>query len=390
MPIAEPGTFQQLRLLFTDPIQHDYEVIRDVVLFGERITQRSTETGLDRTTVADKARRFLQQGMFGLVDARTTTAGRKPHPFPEHIAGYMLFLKQLYPPIHDREIVRILQRKFGCRTNHHTVKRFLERHPLPVQLPLPWTTFHQFEDAYQARWTVVRLYYEGWHQHSIAGVLKLSRKHVWEIIAAFKRDEFVGLEDQRARPGAHPTMQLTLPFLKDVLQVQQEYPRAGRFRVRGLLGQRMEGEPPSEATVGRAMALNRAHHGAPGPWVTDNVPATQEDEALGRSLTRPRIAIGTGLLTRAIWCAWATLIGGSTACASSRAIRARSWRAWSPTTRTPSPSCNSSPPPWPSMAGLRVSSQTTGRRSFPPCTKGYWRTWRSRSATSRRVSPGRT
>ncbi len=85
--MPEPESFQQLRLLFSDPIQHDYEVIR-------------------------------------------------------------------------------------------TVKHFLERHPIPVQLPLPWTTFHQFEDAYQARWAVVRLYYEGWHKHSIAGVLTLSPKHV--------------------------------------------------------------------------------------------------------------------------------------------------------------------------------------------------------------------
>jgi hypothetical protein len=276
--MSEPQTFQQLRLLFTDPIQHDYEVIRTVVLFGERVTRRSEETGLDRTRVADKARRFIEQGMFGLVDERTTRAGRKPHPFPVHIAGYILFLKVLYPPIHDREIARILQRKFGYATNHHTIRYFLERHPIPVQLPLPLTTFHQFDDAYQARWAVVRMYYEGWHKHSIANVLKLSRKHVRAIIQAFQRDEFAGLEDHRARPAAHPSMQLTLPFLHDVLQVQQEYPRAGRFRVRGLLGQRMEGDPPSEATVGRAMAHNRTHHDAPGPWVTDAVPPVDDDE----------------------------------------------------------------------------------------------------------------
>jgi transposase InsO family protein len=124
------------------------------------------------------------------------------------------------------------------------------------------------------------MYYEGWHQHSIAGVLKLSRKHVWAILHAFQRDEFLGLEDHRAQPTAHPTLQLTLPFLKDVLAVQQEYPRAGRFRVRGLLGQRLDGPPPSEATVGRAMAFNRAHHGAPGPWVTDHVPSPPDEGAL--------------------------------------------------------------------------------------------------------------
>ena len=38
----------------------------------------------------------------------------------------------------------------------------------------------------------------------------------------------------------------------------------------------MEDEPPSEATVGRAMALNRQHHGAPGPWVTDKAPVVDK------------------------------------------------------------------------------------------------------------------
>src|SRR5438876_402835 len=126
--------FHQLKLLFIDPIQHDYEVIRPVVLFSETITARSEQIGLDRSTVGDKARRFVQQGMLGLVDARTTNTGRKPHAFPEPVARYILYLKQLYPPIHDREIVRILQRKFGYHTNHHTVKRFLERYSIPVQL----------------------------------------------------------------------------------------------------------------------------------------------------------------------------------------------------------------------------------------------------------------
>jgi hypothetical protein len=99
--------------------------------------------------------------------------------------------------------------------------------------------------------------------------LGLSRQHVWQILQAFARDGFAGLEDQRTRPATHPDNQLTLPFLKEVLAIQQEYPRGGRFRVRGLLGQRTGEEPPSERTVGRAMAMNRQHHGAPEAWVTD-------------------------------------------------------------------------------------------------------------------------
>jgi hypothetical protein len=149
-------SFQQLVLRFTDPIQHDYEVIRGVVLADETIAERSRITGVDRDTVSEKARRFVQHGMFGLVDRRTTTEKGR-HQYPDVVAGYILYLKQLYPGIHYREIARIIERKYGHKTHHPTVKRFLDRHPIPVQLPLPVTRFHQFEDAYQARWTVVRM-----------------------------------------------------------------------------------------------------------------------------------------------------------------------------------------------------------------------------------------
>ncbi len=259
--------FQQLALRFTDPIQFDYEVIRGIMLADESIAERSRITGIDRDTIGEKARRFVQHGMFGLVDQRTTTdKGR--HHYPAVVAGTILYLKQLYPAIHYREIARIVERKYGYKTNHHTVKAFLERHPLPVQLPLEITHFHQFEDAYRARFTVVRMYYEGWHQKSIANCLGLSRKHVWHVLSVFKEEGFAGLEDQRTRPDAHPENQLSLPFLKEVLEVQREHPRAGRFRVRGITAQRT-GHAPSEATIGRAMAMNREHHGAPPAWSTD-------------------------------------------------------------------------------------------------------------------------
>src|SRR5579875_3441265 len=165
---------------------------------------RSAATSRDSTerTISEKARGFVEQGMFGLVDRRTTTI-KGQHPYPAVVAGYILYIKQLYPPIHDREIARIVGRKYGYKTNHVTVRRFLDRHPLPVQLPLPLTAYHQFDDAYRARWTVVRMYYEGWHQASIAGCLQLSRQHVGHLVHAFKRDGFAGLEDHRPRPPKH-------------------------------------------------------------------------------------------------------------------------------------------------------------------------------------------
>jgi hypothetical protein len=224
--VSATEDFAQYKLQFVDYIQHDYEVIRPIVLFAETIAERSRQTGIERTSVGDKARRFVIEGMLGLVDQRVGQAGRKGHVYPEAVAAYMLYVKQLYPPIHDREVVRILQRKFGYHTNHHTVHRFFARHALPVQLELQMPVFAAFAEAYQARWTVVRMWYEGWNKQSIAGCLKLSRTHVYTILEAFARDGFAGLEEQRTRPPQHPGNQLTLPFLKEVLDIQREYPRA--------------------------------------------------------------------------------------------------------------------------------------------------------------------
>ncbi len=278
--------FHQLALRFTDPVQHDYEVIREIMLADATVAERSRATGLDRATVSEKAHRFLERGMRGLIDGRTTT-DKGQQQYPDVVAGYILYLKQLYPPIHHREIARIVGRKYGYKTNHVTVKRFLDRHAIPVQLPLPVTGYHQFDDAYRARWTVVRMHDEGWHQTSIAGCLKLSRQHVWHILQAFARDGFAGLEDQRTRPATHPANQLSLPFLTEVLNTQQEYPRAGRFRVRGLLAKRTGREPPSERTIGRAMAINRRHHGAPAAWVTDRPDPSAPDGVVKEMLYEP-------------------------------------------------------------------------------------------------------
>lgn len=270
MDTQEP--FSQLQLRFTDPIQYDYEAIRPVVLYADTIAQRSRETEMPRSTMNEKARRFVTGGMLSLIDQRTQVDKSRSSPYPEPVANYILYLKQLYPPIHYREIVRIIERKYGYKTTHPTVKRFLARHPIPVQMELELKPFHQFEDAYQARWTVVRLFHEGWNKKSIAGLLKLSHQHVGRIVDAFAKDGFTALEDKRTRPASHPGNQLTLPFLEEVFQVQQEFPRIGRFRVHGILEQDLGEDTPSERTVGRAMAYNRVLRGAPPAY-----PAPEEE-----------------------------------------------------------------------------------------------------------------
>ena len=60
--------FEQITLQVVDPIQHDYEAIRPMVLFLETAAARSLETGIERTVLGDKARRFIIEGMLGLAD----------------------------------------------------------------------------------------------------------------------------------------------------------------------------------------------------------------------------------------------------------------------------------------------------------------------------------
>ncbi len=86
--------FEHIRRQLVDPIQHDYEVIRPIVLFAETAAERSRQTGVERTVVGDKARRFVLEGMLGLLDGRAA-AGRKGQSYPEAIAGYIVYLKQL-------------------------------------------------------------------------------------------------------------------------------------------------------------------------------------------------------------------------------------------------------------------------------------------------------
>ena len=60
---AVPDDFEQLKVSFIDPIQHDYEAIRPVVLGADTLRVGSHQVQIDRTVLGDKARRFLAQGV---------------------------------------------------------------------------------------------------------------------------------------------------------------------------------------------------------------------------------------------------------------------------------------------------------------------------------------
>jgi hypothetical protein len=70
-----------------------------------------------------------------------------------------------------------VQRKCGDQTNPHTVQHFRERFAIPVPLAVHLLACAACAEAYQARWTVVRMGYAGWHKQRIAGCLQMARSH---------------------------------------------------------------------------------------------------------------------------------------------------------------------------------------------------------------------
>lgn len=57
-------------LSFLTPYSAHDLVIRPIMLYGERVIERSRQTEIDRSVVWEKARRFVRKGMFGLQDLR--------------------------------------------------------------------------------------------------------------------------------------------------------------------------------------------------------------------------------------------------------------------------------------------------------------------------------
>jgi len=57
--------------------------------------ERRRQTGVERTVVGDKARRFVMEGMLGLVDQRAGQAGRQGHVSPDAVTTSMLYVTQL-------------------------------------------------------------------------------------------------------------------------------------------------------------------------------------------------------------------------------------------------------------------------------------------------------
>jgi transposase len=263
-PMSE---YAQLQLRFVDSVQRRYEVIRPIVLLGDRTAaQRAEETQLHPETVRDLTRRFRQHGMLGLLPEQTEiVTPRRGKAVPATVVEELARLKALYDGFGYRELARIILHKTHERIDDKTVKQLWQQSPGVVQGELPLGTYHSHPQRYQSRLEVIKLYYQGWTKRSISHFLHVSRPTVDRWIGRFEAEHFAGLLGHK--PGPKSPRKVWFPIMVEVYHLQKAHPDAGEFRIWSLLAR----EDISVRTVGRVMALNRQ--------VYDDIPHNRKHEA---------------------------------------------------------------------------------------------------------------
>ena len=251
LPHPDPDDPQ---LLFLDPTQQRYELIRPLLLYPDRTaTQRAQETGTHPETVGRLKRRFDQQGMLGLVpDTLDVRPAQRQLRVPDTVVHELQRLKGLYAGFGARELARIIFHTTTHRITGQTAQRLWDRLPPAAPPPRPLLDYHSHAEPVPARLEVITLYAQGWSKRSMRQFLQVSRPTIDLWLARFEADNLASLED-RSRAPRTPIRKAWLPVMVEIYHLQKRHPDAGGFRIWSLRGK----TDLSVRTVERIMALNR-------------------------------------------------------------------------------------------------------------------------------------
>jgi transposase InsO family protein len=244
-----------------DPIQHRYELIRPVVVFGDRsVTQRARETDTHPETVGRLKRRFEQQGMLGLFpDTMEVLPTRRRRRVDDTVVQELQRLKGLYGGFGYRELARIVFHRVEHRIDPKTVQALWEELSPAAPQQLPLLDYHSYADPAHARLAVIELYCEGWRKRSISEFLHVSRPTINAWIERFEADNVASLADRSHTPKTI-RRKAWLPTMVEIYHLQKRHPDAGGFRIWSLRGK----PEPSVRTIERIMAINRqVYHDIP-------------------------------------------------------------------------------------------------------------------------------
>ncbi len=253
--------WSQLRLLLKWPEQVAYELVRDVVVFGDTAAQRALHTEENERTIARKADRFDEQGMLGLFPAPRREPVEDPRSLTPPMRQLIVDLRLEMPDMSLQEIADICYVQFDRRPSHHTVQQVLASGPAPSITGRRYPPYHQIPEPAQRRLAIVHLHTEGWRVKSIARYLGTTRQTVYDTLKRWVEAEFAGMPD-KSRAPRQPATKVTLDAVNQVRKLQ-ENPELGRWRMSAALKQL--GIHLSPSTCGRIMAKNRALYGLGKP-----------------------------------------------------------------------------------------------------------------------------
>ena len=249
--------WEQIELLCAWEEQVDYEGIRLLVLFGEPVPERASETGTSKRVLYRRIAAFRKEGMASLL----STPKAKRQVLSPTIRRKIVYLKAERPPLNLEEIANICGTLFGRRPDGHTVKAVLAESAIPRKLVRRFLLYHEAEDVRESREAVVTLHREEWSDKSIARYLNVDRSTVYRVRRRVEEEGEEGLED---RPGGRPrgVHKVDLRAMNEVRKMQ-ENPELGEYRVQAALER--VGIHLSTRTVGRSLAANREAEGLEKP-----------------------------------------------------------------------------------------------------------------------------
>lgn len=253
--------WEQIKVLVRSREQASYELLRPIVLFGHTAVERARQTRTAARSLHRKAQRFDETGMASLFEADKDASvhGRALAP---PIREYIIDLKNEYPAFRPRELAAICRVRFEeCHVEHRTVQRILAERVARSHPTRRFPPYRQIPDPIQRRFTIVRLFFEGWNIKSIAGYLETTRTRIYETIQRWLTEGMEGLADQSRAPKS-PARKTDLRAMAAIRRLQANS-ELGEFRVHAALKQM--GIELSARTCGRILAQHRALYDLAGP-----------------------------------------------------------------------------------------------------------------------------
>jgi putative transposase len=196
--VERADDWEQLEILCAWDEQKEYERIRPLVLFGDPVPERATETGTSERTLYRRIAGFELDGMRSLFGSPPA----KRRVLPASLRRLIVDLKAEHPALNLNEIARICYVRSGRKPHLAIVRGVLDKEPLPIKAFRRFEPYHEIEEGRERRKAVVALHYEGWADKSIARYLGVDRSTVYRVLRQWMEEGPAGLEDRkRGRPS---------------------------------------------------------------------------------------------------------------------------------------------------------------------------------------------